>query len=174
MQRPGAEMASFAAIAGAETAPTREFSRHVFDITALLRVSITLYNYKMRVGGRTRARTWDPMMLLLLELGQQTRSSSSTNFKPTLRRNEREQTRLNVALFVNIFGVFRWNIAAHNGLTTGSSPAAPTDAASNQPSFFVMRRGISAIANAARAPIDAPPRPSTCPSDQIAAKNSRY
>ena len=49
MQRPGAEMASFAAIAGAETAPTREFGRHVFDITALLRVSITLYNYRVCV-----------------------------------------------------------------------------------------------------------------------------
>jgi hypothetical protein len=57
--------------------------------------------------------------------------------------------------------------AAHNGLVAGSSPAAPTDEASNQPSFsviadqkrpcFVTRRGISAIANAARAPIDAPP-----------------
>jgi hypothetical protein len=52
MQRPVAEMASFAAIAGAETAPTREFGRHAFDITELLRVSI----------GRTRARTWDPMI----------------------------------------------------------------------------------------------------------------
>ena len=40
MQRPVAEMASFAAIAGAETAPTREFGRHAFDITELLRVSI--------------------------------------------------------------------------------------------------------------------------------------
>src|ERR1700730_14506405 len=49
MQRPGAEMASFAAIAGAETAPTREFGRHVFDITAQLRVSITLYNYRVCV-----------------------------------------------------------------------------------------------------------------------------
>ena len=44
-------MASFAAIAGAETAPTREFGRHVFDITALLRVSITLYNYRVCVVG---------------------------------------------------------------------------------------------------------------------------
>ena len=42
-------MASFAAIAGAETAPTREFGRHVFDITALLRVSVTLYNYRVCV-----------------------------------------------------------------------------------------------------------------------------
>jgi hypothetical protein len=42
-------MASFAAIAGAETAPTREFGRHVFDITALLRVSIALYNYRVCV-----------------------------------------------------------------------------------------------------------------------------
>jgi hypothetical protein len=51
MQRPGAEMASFAAIAEAETAPTREFGRHVFDITALLQVSITIYNYRVCVVG---------------------------------------------------------------------------------------------------------------------------
>lgn len=49
MQRPVAEMASFAAIAGAETAPTREFGRHAFDITELLRVSIALYNYRVCV-----------------------------------------------------------------------------------------------------------------------------
>ena len=49
MQRPGAEMALFAAIAGAETAPTREFGRHVFDITELLRVSIAIYNYRVCV-----------------------------------------------------------------------------------------------------------------------------
>jgi hypothetical protein len=49
MQRPGAEMASFAAIARAETAPIRDFDRHVFDITALLRVSIILYNFRLCV-----------------------------------------------------------------------------------------------------------------------------
>jgi hypothetical protein len=49
MQRPAAEMASFAAIAGAETAVTREFGRHVFDIAELLRVSNTLYNYRVWV-----------------------------------------------------------------------------------------------------------------------------
>jgi hypothetical protein len=47
MQRPGAEMASFAAIAGAETASTRELGRHVFDITELLRVSTVIYNYRV-------------------------------------------------------------------------------------------------------------------------------
>ena len=51
MRRPGAEMASFAAIAGAETAPTREFGRHVFDITALLRVFTFRYNYRVCVVG---------------------------------------------------------------------------------------------------------------------------
>jgi hypothetical protein len=61
MQRPGAEMASFAAIAGAETAPTREFGRHVFDITALLRVSITPYNYRVCVVGATGIEPGDPV-----------------------------------------------------------------------------------------------------------------
>ena len=51
MQRPGDEMGPFAAIAGAETAPTRKFGRHVFDIAALLRVSDILYNYRAWVVG---------------------------------------------------------------------------------------------------------------------------
>jgi len=42
-------MGPFAAIAGAETAPTRKFGRHVFDIAALLRVSDILYNYRVWV-----------------------------------------------------------------------------------------------------------------------------
>jgi hypothetical protein len=49
MQRPGDEMGPFAAIAGAETAPTRKFGRHVFDIAALLRVSDILCNYRVWV-----------------------------------------------------------------------------------------------------------------------------
>ena len=49
MQRPGDEMGPFAAIAGAETAPTRKFGRHVFEIAALLRVSDILYNYRVWV-----------------------------------------------------------------------------------------------------------------------------
>ena len=51
MQRPGDEMGPFAAIAGAETAPTRKFGRHVFEIAALLRVSDILYNYRVWVVG---------------------------------------------------------------------------------------------------------------------------
>src|SRR6202165_5654237 len=46
LQRPGGEMGSFDSIAGAETALTREFGRHVFEIAALLRVSCILYNYR--------------------------------------------------------------------------------------------------------------------------------
>ena len=49
MRRPGDEMGSFAAIACAETALTREFGRHVFEIAALLRVSKILYNYRVWV-----------------------------------------------------------------------------------------------------------------------------
>jgi hypothetical protein len=44
-------MGPFAAIAGAETALTGEFGRHVFDIAALLRVSDILYNYRVWVVG---------------------------------------------------------------------------------------------------------------------------
>ena len=45
-------MGSFAAaIAEAETAPTRDFARHAFEIAALLRVSHTLYN----------DRVWGPL-----------------------------------------------------------------------------------------------------------------
>ena len=44
-------MGSFASIAGAETALTREFGRHVFEIAALLRVSSILYNYRVLVVG---------------------------------------------------------------------------------------------------------------------------
>ena len=42
-------MGLFASIAGAETALTREFGRHVFEIAVLLRVSHTLYNYRVWV-----------------------------------------------------------------------------------------------------------------------------
>jgi hypothetical protein len=51
LQRPRGEMGSFALIAGAETALTVEFGRHVFEIAALLRVSCTLYNYRVWVVG---------------------------------------------------------------------------------------------------------------------------
>ena len=49
LQRPGGETGSFGSIAGAETALTREFGRHVFEIAALLRVSERLYNYRVWV-----------------------------------------------------------------------------------------------------------------------------
>jgi hypothetical protein len=62
MQRPGDEMGSFAAIAGAETAPTRKFGRHVFDIAALLRVSYILYNYRVWVVGATGIEPVTPSM----------------------------------------------------------------------------------------------------------------
>jgi hypothetical protein len=49
LQRPGGEMGLFASIAGAETALTRVFGRHVFEIPALLRVSQRLHNYRVWV-----------------------------------------------------------------------------------------------------------------------------
>jgi hypothetical protein len=49
LQRPGGETGSFGSIAGAETALTREFGRHVFEIAALLRASQRLYNYRVWV-----------------------------------------------------------------------------------------------------------------------------
>jgi hypothetical protein len=39
-------MGSFAAIAGAETALTKEIDRHVFEIAELLRVSLRVYNLR--------------------------------------------------------------------------------------------------------------------------------
>ena len=51
LQRPGGETGAFGSIAGAETALTREFGRHVFEIAALLRVSQRLYNYRVWVVG---------------------------------------------------------------------------------------------------------------------------
>jgi hypothetical protein len=49
LQRPGGETGPFGSIAGAETALTREFGRHVFEIAALLRVSRRLCNYRVLV-----------------------------------------------------------------------------------------------------------------------------
>src|SRR5260370_8549996 len=49
LQRPGGEMGSFASIAGTETALTSQFCRHAFENAALLRVSHTLYNYRVWV-----------------------------------------------------------------------------------------------------------------------------
>jgi hypothetical protein len=54
-------MGSFGSIAGAETALTRDFGRHVFELAALLRVSRSLYNYRAVDGGRDRDRTCDPL-----------------------------------------------------------------------------------------------------------------
>jgi hypothetical protein len=42
-------LGSFGAIAGAETALTREFGRHALEIAALLRVSHTTYNFRVWV-----------------------------------------------------------------------------------------------------------------------------
>src|SRR6202171_3657058 len=52
LQRPGGETGSFGSIAGAETALTREFGRHVFEIAALLRVSQRLHNSGVLVQKR--------------------------------------------------------------------------------------------------------------------------
>ncbi len=63
LQRPGGETGSFGSIAGAETALTREFDRHVFEIAALLRVSQRLYNYRVwvveRKGFEPKVRSFD-------------------------------------------------------------------------------------------------------------------
>jgi len=42
-------MGRFTPIAGAETALTREFGKHVFEIAELLRVSLGLYNFRVWV-----------------------------------------------------------------------------------------------------------------------------
>jgi hypothetical protein len=46
-KRQSGEMGSFASIAGAETALTREFGRHVFEIAALLRVLFVLGTHSL-------------------------------------------------------------------------------------------------------------------------------
>src|ERR1700688_2082421 len=62
LQRPGGETGSFGSIAGAETALTREFGRHVFEIAALLRVSQRLHNYRVWVVGATGIEPVTPSM----------------------------------------------------------------------------------------------------------------
>jgi hypothetical protein len=49
LQRPGGEIGRFTPIAGAETALTREFGKHVFEIAEVLRVAHILYNYRVWV-----------------------------------------------------------------------------------------------------------------------------
>jgi hypothetical protein len=49
LQRPDGKMGRFTPIAGAETALTREFGKHVFEIAELLRVVHILYNYRVWV-----------------------------------------------------------------------------------------------------------------------------
>jgi hypothetical protein len=51
MQRPGAEMGSFAVNTRAETTGIREFGRHVFEIAALSRASPKRYNLGVWVVG---------------------------------------------------------------------------------------------------------------------------
>jgi hypothetical protein len=62
LQRPGGETGSFGSIAGAETALTREFGRHVFEIAALLRAPERLYNYRVWVVGATGIEPVTPSM----------------------------------------------------------------------------------------------------------------
>jgi hypothetical protein len=62
LQRPRGEMPSFGSIAGAETALTREFGRHAFETAARLRVSRTLYNFRVCVVGATGIEPVTPSM----------------------------------------------------------------------------------------------------------------
>jgi hypothetical protein len=61
-QRPGAEMGSFASIAGTETALARKAARHIFEIAALLRVSHNIHNYRVWVVGATGIEPVTPTM----------------------------------------------------------------------------------------------------------------
>jgi hypothetical protein len=88
-------------------------------------------------GGRTRARTWDPMIkryrvCSAREAKRRTvtnRGCGDTEPQPTLNQRhtttEREQTQLDVALFVNVFRLFRRTLTAHNGLVAGSPRRMP-------------------------------------------------
>ena len=62
LQRPGGEMGRFTPIAGAETALTREFGKHVFEIAEVLRVAHILYNYRVWVVGATGIEPVTPSM----------------------------------------------------------------------------------------------------------------
>ena len=55
-------MGSFASIGGTETALTSQFGRHAFENAALLRVSHTLYNYRVWVVGATGIEPVTPSM----------------------------------------------------------------------------------------------------------------
>ena len=73
LQRPGGETGSFGSIAGAETALTREFGRHVFEIAALLRVSQRLYNYRVWVVGMVWFELAAPHTVLSNRVSNRTR-----------------------------------------------------------------------------------------------------
>src|SRR5882672_1460577 len=78
-------------------------------------------------GGRTRARTWDPMIKSHLFQGSQEHESGGIPVQQTPNQHysatEREQTSPNVTLFINVFSISRVALTAHNGLVAGSSPA---------------------------------------------------
>jgi hypothetical protein len=57
MQRPGAEMGSFAVNARPETTRIREFGRHVFEIAGLSRASLNMNNLRVWGDGRDRTAT---------------------------------------------------------------------------------------------------------------------
>jgi hypothetical protein len=62
LQRQDGKMGSFAAIAGAETALTKQIDRHVFEIAELLRVSLRLHNLRVWVVGTTGIEPVTPTM----------------------------------------------------------------------------------------------------------------
>ena len=96
LQRPGGEMGSFGSIAGAETALTKEFGRHVFEIAALLRVSQTLYNYRVCVVEMIWTKLAAPHAVIepvsdLIKLVA--RCPDSQELEPPLRSNHRQLPR---------------------------------------------------------------------------------
>ena len=90
LQRPGGETGSFGSIAGAETALTREFGRHVFEIAALLRVSQRLYNYRVWVVGATGI---EPVTPTMSRCGSFHASEASAN-KPLAVRGDTQLRRI--------------------------------------------------------------------------------
>jgi hypothetical protein len=62
LQRPDGRMGRLTPIAGAETALTREFGKHVFEIAELLRVPHIRYNYRVWVVGATGIEPVTPSM----------------------------------------------------------------------------------------------------------------
>ena len=79
-----------------------------------------------KLGGRTRARTWDPM----IKSSRAPVLGIASEVQPTLNQRyaatEREQTLPIVTKFINVFTIFRVALPAHNGRVAGRALSEST------------------------------------------------